>query len=85
MDQNAMLKQMIDYHQMTFNSVFNTTAMLQDQFEHAAVSVLDQAAWIPEDGREALAGWMGAVKAGRDHYKQYMDATYRKAHDYIAA
>ena len=85
MVQKEMVQQIIELYQATFDSTFNATALLQDQFEHVANTVLDQAQWLPAESRNAIDSWVDAYKTGRDNYKQFMDESYRKAHAYFEA
>lgn len=84
MDQKQILKQMIEFYQANFNNAFNANAMLQDQFEHMTNTVLDQATWLPAEGRRAIENWVEAYKTGRDNYKKYVDDSYRKVEAFFA-
>lgn len=83
MDQKQLLKQMIEFNQATFNNTFNAMVMLQDQFERIANTVLEQAAWLPAEGRNAIENWVQAYKTGRDNYKQYMEDSYQQVEKYF--
>lgn len=83
MDQKQMLKQIVEFNQATFNSTFNAIEMLQDQFERVAQTVMDQASWMPAEGRKAVDSWIAACKAGRDNYKSYLDESYKQAEKYL--
>lgn len=84
MDQKMMLKQMIDFCQTSFNNAYSANVMLQDQFERVASTVLDQATWLPAEGRKAVQDWVAAYKTGRDNYKKYVDDSYKKVEEYFA-
>jgi len=85
MDQKQILKQMTDLFQATFDSTFNANALLQDQFEVMANTVLAQATWLPTDGRQAIENWIKALKTGRANYKKYVDDSYKIVQKYFAA
>jgi hypothetical protein len=85
MDQKQILKQMTDFCQATFDSAFNANALLQDQFELVANTVLEQATWLPSDGRKAIENWVEACKTGRTNYKKYVDDSYKKVQAYFSA
>lgn len=83
MDQNQILKQMIEFNQAAFNNTFNALIMLQDQFESVANTVLEQATWLPAEGRNAIEDWVQSYKTGRDNYKQYMEDSYQQVEKFF--
>lgn len=85
MDQKQMLKQMIDFNQATFNNAFNAMSLLQDQFDRVAKTVLEQATWLPAEGRKAIENWADAYKTGRESFKQYVDDSYKKVEEYFVS
>lgn len=84
MDQKQILKQMIEFNQTTFNNTFQAMMLLQEQFERVAQTAIDQANWLPADGRKAIENWVEAYKTGRDQYKSYVDDSYKKVEKYFA-
>lgn len=85
MDQKQILKQMIEFNQATFNNTFQAMVLLQDQFERIAQTAIEQANWLPAEGRKAIENWVEAYKTGRDNYKSYMDDSYKKVEKYFVA
>jgi hypothetical protein len=85
MDQKQILKQMIEFNQATFNNTFQAMVLLQDQFERIAQTAIEQANWLPAEGRKAIENWVEAYKTGRDNYKSYVDDSYKKVEKYFAA
>jgi hypothetical protein len=84
MDQKQFLKQMIEFNQSTFNTTFEAMSLLQDQFERVAQTAVDQASWLPEEGRKAIENWVDAFKSGRNEFKKYVDESYQKVESYFA-
>jgi hypothetical protein len=84
MDQKQLLKQMVEFNQATFNNTFQAMSMLQDQFERVAQTAVDQASWLPEDGRKAIEEWAKAFKTGREDFKAYVDESYKKVEAFFA-
>jgi uncharacterized protein Yka (UPF0111/DUF47 family) len=82
--QKQMLKQMIEFNQATFNNAYNAIALLQDQFERVAGTVLDQATWLPAEGRQAIENWVESYKTGREQFKKYVDDSYKKVEEFFA-
>lgn len=84
MDQKQILKQMIEFNQATFNNTFQAMILLQDQFERIAQTAVDQANWLPAEGRTAIENWVEAYKTGRDNFKSYVEDSYKKVEKYFA-
>ena len=83
MDQKKMLKQMIDFNNAAFNNSFNTMVTLQEQMEKATITLLDQAAWLPEEGRKVIKDWVGAYKDARKKFKASVDENFEKVQAYF--
>jgi len=83
--QKQMLKQMVEFNQATFNNTYNAVALLQDQFERVAKTVLDQANWLPPEGRKAIENWVNAYKTGRENFKKYVDDSYKKVEEFFVS
>lgn len=83
MDQKQIFKQMIDFNKATFNNSFSALMMLQDQMENLAGTMLDQATWLPEDGRKAVSDWVEACKKGRTDFKTLVDEGFEKMEAYF--
>jgi len=84
MEQQKIAKQMVEFGQATFNNAFNANTLFQEQFEHVANTVLDQATWIPAEGRKIIDSWAATAKTGRDNLKKYMDDSYKHAQNIFA-
>ncbi len=85
MDQKQFVKQMIDFHKTSFDNSFNAMVMLQEQTEKMVSAVLEQATWLPDDGKNVLNQWIGAYKKGRDDFKKTVDDNFKKVEDYFSA
>jgi len=85
MDQKQMLKQMIEFNQATFNNAFNAMSLLQDQFDRVTQTVLEQATWLPAEGRKAIENWADSYKTGRETFKKYVDDSYKKVQEYFVS
>jgi hypothetical protein len=84
MDQKQFVKQMVDFHKTSFDNSFNAMVMLQEQTEKMVSTVLEQATWLPEDGKNVLSQWIGAYKKGRDDFKKAVDENFKKVEDYFS-
>jgi len=78
MDQKKIFKQLLDFNKSSFNNAFNAMVMVQDQTETMSSSFLEQATWMPEEGKKAIHDWIKACKKGREDYKRLVDDAYQK-------
>lgn len=83
MDQKQIFRQMVDFNKGAFNNAFNAMVMVQDQTETLANSMLNQATWMPEEGKKAIREWVDAFKKGRETYKQTVDEAFKKVEEFI--
>ena len=60
----------------------NPMFMVQDQNETLATSMLNQASWLPEEGKKAIREWVDAFKKGREEYKKTVDEAFKKVEEY---
>jgi len=78
MDQKQIFKQMLDFNKSSFTNAFNAMVMVQDQTETMSNSLLEQATWLPEEGKKAIHDWIEACKKGREEYKKLVEEAYKK-------
>lgn len=78
MDQKQVFKQMVDFNKAAFTNAFNAMVLVQDQNEALATSLMNQADWLPEEGKKAVREWVEVFKKGRDEYKKAVDEAFRK-------
>ena len=85
MDSTKIAKQMIDFQKATFDNSFNAMVMLQEQTEKMVNTFLDQATWLPEEGRRVINEWVDAYKKGREDFKKTVDENFKKVEGFFAA
>jgi hypothetical protein len=85
MDQKQLFKQMIDFNKASFDNGFNAMVLIQDQTERAANALLDQATWLPEEGKKAIQDWVKTYKKGREELKKSVDTSFAKVEEYFSA
>jgi hypothetical protein len=73
MEYTEITKKMLDFQRMTFDSWYNAVSLVQDQAATTMGMMLNQAAWIPEDGRNAIQGWVQISRDERNRLKSYVD------------
>ena len=79
MDQKKLVKQMIEFNQTTFNNVFDSMVLLQDQFENVTMKALDESGVVPDDGRMVLQSWAKVFKNSRKDIKAQIDNGFQQA------
>jgi hypothetical protein len=48
-----------------------------------AYTMLDQATWLPAEGRKVITDWVNAYKNGRETFKKMVDESFQKVDDYF--
>lgn len=76
METNKITKQAINFQKMSFNNWYSALTLVQDQAVVTMDKMLDQASWLPEDGRNAIQSWVGTIQDERDRFKGYMDNSF---------
>lgn len=84
MEQKKLFKQMIDFQKATFDNSFNALTTLQEQGEKMVNTFLEQAVFLPEEGKAAVKKWVDAYKEGRTKYKDAVDQNFKKVEDYFS-
>ena len=67
---------MVQFNKNAFDHGYNAMEMLWKQNEKMTNSFLDQAAWIPEEGKKTVNEWMRLFKKGCDDFKKTADQNY---------
>ncbi len=77
-------KQMIDFYKSTFDNSFNAMVMLQEQTEKAMKTAMEQATWLPAEGKKVVDEWVKAYKQGREEFKKVVDENFKKVDDFFS-
>jgi sugar-specific transcriptional regulator TrmB len=83
MDQKHLFKQIIDFQKNTFDNSFNALATLQEQGETMIKASLNQAEWLPAEGKKAITEWLEAYKKARTEFKNTVDNNYKKVQEFF--
>jgi len=83
MESMRFAKQMMDFYKTTFDNSFNAMVMLQEQTERMVSSFMDQANWLPDEGKNILNEWVRTYKKGREEFKTSVDENFKKVQDYF--
>jgi hypothetical protein len=84
MDQKNLFKQMIDFQKATFDNSFRAMTTLQEQGEKMVNMFLEQAPWLPEEGKTAISDWIMAYRQGRENFKESVEGNFEKVKDYFS-
>ena len=78
MDQKQYFKQMITFSRTAFDGSFTALVTFQEQIDRMTNAMLDQASWLPTEGRKAISDWADACRKGREEYKKMVDESFQK-------
>jgi hypothetical protein len=84
MDDKKIAKQLIDFHKATFDNTFDSLSALNVQTEKMVEGFLQQAAWLPSEGRQVINDWVNMYKKGRIDFKTAVDESYAKVEEYFS-
>ncbi len=84
MEPLKMAKQMIDFQKATFDNTFEAMVLLQDQTERMFATFMEQAAFVPEEGKKMVRDWVQTFKKGREEFKKAVDESFNKVESYFA-
>lgn len=84
MDNKQLMNQVIKFNKTIFDNAFNAMAMAQEQGEKMITAALDQASWLPEEGKKTVLNWLKACQKGSETFKSAVDEQYKKVEDYFA-
>ncbi len=83
MDQKAMVKQILDFNKSALDNAYKAMCLLQEQSEKMSQATLEQASWLPEEGKKVVNDLSAAYKKGRDDFKKSIDEAFKKAEEYF--
>lgn len=76
MEAYQITKQVFDFQKGAFSSWFDVWSILQDQTDLTVDTMLNQASWIPDEGRQVIFNWVSACKNEGDRYKAYVEESF---------
>ena len=77
MQSTIYTKQIIDFQKSTFDNSFYAVTLLQEQTEKMTRSFLDQAIWVPAEGRKAVNELIKSFNKGRNDFKKAVDENFK--------
>ena len=84
MDQKQIAKQMIQFNKTAFDNSLNAMTMVYDQNEKMVGTFLQQATWLPAEGKKAIDDWMNSYKKGCEDFKALVDENYQKVEAFFS-
>ena len=85
MEPNFMLKQMLSFNKTAFDNSFTAMLTIQEQNANMVNTFLEQATWMPEEGKKLIRDWINAYKKGCEDFKKTADENYKKVDDFFAS
>lgn len=67
--QMRFVKQMIDFQRVAVDGMISNMIVFWDQTGNMMNSVLNQAAWLPEEGKKAFREWVDSNRKGCETLK----------------
>ncbi len=84
MDQKQIAKQMMEFKQYAFDSTFSAMTLFQEQTEKMINFYLEQATFLPKEGKKMVSEWLNSAKTGREFFKKMMDDGFKTAESHFA-
>ena len=78
-------KQMLDLQKNTLDQSYNVMLAMQDQSEKLMQSVMEQAAWIPDESKMVVKGWINTLKKNEGDCKRMIDDYYASIENFFMA
>ena len=83
MDQKEVMRQMLKFNKAAFDNTFTAMTLLQEQLDRMVKMFLDQATWVPKEGKQVITDWVKAYKKGGDELKKAMDEGFKKLESFL--
>jgi hypothetical protein len=84
MDQKQIAKQMLEFKESAWDSTFSVMTMFQEQTEKMVNLYLDQAIFLPKEGKKMVTEWLNAGKKGSESFRKMMEDGFKTAESYFA-
>lgn len=81
--QTKMMKQMMDLQRSSFDGMLNNMIMFWEHTERTVNAFLDQASWLPEEGKKAVREWTDANRKGCEGFKCSMNDSFSRMESFF--
>jgi hypothetical protein len=72
-----MYNQMIDFQKATFDNSFTAMTKMQEQGDAMLNVFLNQASWLPEEGKTAITNWTKGCRTARDNFQKMVNENFK--------
>jgi hypothetical protein len=83
MDPRQITRQMIQFNKSAYDNGIKGIEMMSEQNEKIVDTLLDNAVWMPAEGKKAVKDWMSAYRSGYEEFKKMVDDNYTKVEGYF--
>ncbi len=77
-----MYKQMVDFQKATFDNSFIAMIKMQEQGEAMLNVFLNQASWLPEEGKKNIKDWVKSNQTARDDFQKTVNENFKVVEKY---
>jgi hypothetical protein len=77
------IKQILDFNKNTFDSGLNVMMNISEQNEKMFRSLMDQASWMPDEGKKLVFQWSDLYRKGFEDFKKAADENYKTVVEYL--
>ena len=83
MNQCTFAKQMLDFNRTTFANTFGAMSLFQEQSEKMMTAFVEQADWIPSEGKKAISDMAAMFRKGCAEFKKVVDENFVRVESYF--
>ncbi len=83
MNQFIFAKQMLDFNRSAFDNTFGAMCVFQEQSEKMMNTWIEQADWIPGEGKKAIADMAAMFTKGYSEFKKAVDENFGRVEAYF--
>jgi hypothetical protein len=84
MEKQQAFKQILEFNQAAFNHTFSAMTLLQEQTERMINLSLEQAAFLPKEGKKVYSEYLKAWTKGSEAFKKAVDAGFQQMAGFLA-
>ncbi len=83
MNQFSFAKQILDFNRTTLQNTFGAMCMLQEQSEKMVSTFIEQADWIPSEGKKAITDMTAMFRKGCSELSKAVDENFVRVESYF--
>lgn len=83
MNQFFFAKQILDFNRTAFENTFGAMCMMQEQSEKMVNTFVEQAEWIPGEGKKAISDMAAFFRKGCTEFKKAVDENFVRVESYF--